>query len=298
MTSTEDTEMNTLIAAALAAAAPFAASPAAGQASPTPQVGAVPDPCAHVDPMPAPVAAYFAAVLKARTDKTAAPVPSAEQLGLYRDWQVRVRQQDFAQLCKYAAENAKLPAPSNYRVVYFGDSITELWALNDPAFFQNDVINRGISGQTTLQMLGRFRQDVIALKPKVVHIIAGANDVAGNTGPSSVDWIVGNIATMIELAKLHGIKVVLGSELPSAHFSFQPHLKPAPILADLNSRLRTLAAAEQVTLVDYFTPLVDADAAFAKRYSDDGLHPTAAGYAVMAPLAKAAVEQALRAPGG
>ena len=284
--------MKTLIAAALLAAAPFALSPVEAQA-PEPQVGAVPDPCKHVDPMPQPVADYFAAVLKARTAKAAPPTPTAEQLTLYKNWQVRVRQQDFAQLCKYAADNAALPPATAKRVIYFGDSITELWGLNDPAFFTGDVINRGISGQTTAQMLGRFRADVIALRPTVVHIIAGTNDVAGNTGPSSVDRIVDNITTMIELAKLHGIKVVLGSELPCVQFAFQPHLKPAPILAELNTRLRRLAAEQKVEFVDYFAPLADPNAAFDKRYSDDGLHPTAAGYAVMAPLAKAAVGRAL-----
>lgn len=284
--------MKTLITAALLATASSFATSATAQTLP-PQVGAVADPCAHVDPMPTAVAAYFAEVLKARTAKLAPPAPTAEQLTLYREWQVRVRQQDFAQLCKYAADNAKLAPASDHRVVYFGDSITELWGMNDPAFFANDVINRGISGQTTLQMLGRFRADVIALKPRVVHIIAGTNDVAGNTGPTSVDHIVSNIATMIELAKLHGIRVVLGSELPCARFSFQPHLRPAPILADLNRRLRQLAQDEGVVFVDYFTPLADAEAGFDTRFSDDGLHPTLAGYTVMAPLARAAVNQAL-----
>ena len=285
--------MKTLISAALLAAAPFALSPVGAQA-PEPQVGAVADPCKHVDPMPQPVADYFAAVLKARATKAAAPTPTPEQLTLYKNWQVRVRQQDFAQLCKYAADNAALPPATAHRVIYYGDSITELWGLNDPAFFTDDVINLGISGQTTAQMLLRFRADVIALKPKVIHIIAGTNDVAGNTGPSSVDRIMDNITTMVELAKLHGITVVLGSELPCVQFGFQPQLKPAPILAELNVRLRKLAADQKLTFVDYFAPLADKDGAFDKRYSDDGLHPTAAGYAVMAPLAKATVAKALK----
>ena len=284
--------MKSLILAALLAAAPFAITPADAQPL-EPQVGAVPDPCKYVDPMPQPVGDYFAAVLKARTAKATPPTPTAEQLTLYKNWQVRVRQQDFAQLCKYAGDNAALPSATARRVVYFGDSITELWGLNDPEFFKDDVVNRGISGQTTAQMLGRFRADVIALKPKVVHIIAGTNDVAGNTGPSSVDRIIDNIATMIDLAEAHGIKVVLGSELPCVRFGFQPHLKPAPILTELNVRLRKLAAEQKLEFVDYFTPLADPDASFAKKYSDDGLHPTAAGYAVMAPLARAAVGRAL-----
>lgn len=281
------------IAAGLLAVALFAAPPAHPQTI-SAQVGAVADPCRHVDPMPDTVAAYFAAVLSARTDKAAAPIPTAQQLTFYREWQARVRTQDFAQLCKYAADNARLPAATAQRVVYFGDSITELWALNDSAFFAGETINRGISGQTTLQMLGRFRADVIALKPKVVHIIAGTNDVAGNTGPTSLDRIMDNIVTMVELAKRHGIRVVLGSELPCVQFGFQPQLKPAPLLAELNSRLRRLAADERLEFVDYFAPLADANAGLSKLYSDDGLHPNAAGYVVMAPLARAAVARELR----
>jgi len=297
-TDNPEDDMKTLISAIVAAAAPFAvALPAAAQpvaaGSGAPNVGVFAEPCAHVDPMPADVAAYFAAALKARAEKVTPPAPTAEQLATYRSWQARVLQQDFAQHCKYAAANAALPAPGDHRVVYFGDSITELWGLNDPAFFGNDVINRGISGQTTAQMIGRFRADVIDLGPRVVHIIAGTNDVAGNTGPTSIDRIVGNIASMVELARAHGIAVVLGSELPCAGYVMQPAIQPAATLAEINRRLRALAEKEHLTFVDYFTPLADADAAFNPRLSDDGLHPTAAGYAVMAPLARAAVASAL-----
>lgn len=264
------------------------ASPAASQLPP-PQIGAVSDPCAQVAPMPPEVAAYFAAVSAAHVGKTTAPVPTAAQLGIYRRWQAQVKQQDFAQLCTYAAANAALPPPSPRRIVYFGDSITELWGANDPDFFRGDVLNRGISGQTTLQMLPRFRADVIDLKPAVVHIIAGTNDVAGNTGPTSLDRIVDAIATMIELAKLHGIRVVLGSELPCARYQTAPAQRPAEVLPELNSRLRKLAGDQGVAFVDYYTPLVDAQGGFDARFSNDGLHPTAAGYAVMAPLARSAI---------
>jgi lysophospholipase L1-like esterase len=259
----------------------------------TPAIGAVANPCGHVAPMPAEVSAYFEALARAEAEGTPAPTPSPEQLASYHDWQAEVRQQDFAQICKYEAANAALGPASARRVVYFGDSITELWALHDPDFFADDVINRGISGQTTLQMLGRFRADVIDLKPRVVHIIAGTNDVAGNTGPTSVDRIVANLATMIELARLHGVRVVLGSQLPCARYQFQPHLEAIAPLAELNRRLRALVADAGLEFVDYFTPLADAHAGFDPRYSDDGLHPGAAGYAVMAPLARAAVERTL-----
>ena len=257
------------------------------------EVGVFEDPCERVAAMPPEVATYFGALAKARVEKTSPPIPTAEQILSYRNWQARVLQQDFSQHCKYAAANSALTPATRDRVVYFGDSITEFWGAYDPAFFQEDIINRGISGQTTAQMIGRFRADVIELKPAVVHIVAGTNDVAGNTGPTSMNRIVGNIASMVELAKLHGIKVVLGSELPCAKYASQPAVQPVAVLAELNRRLRDLAQRENIIFIDYFTPMADAESGFDKRFSDDGLHPNAAGYAVMAPLAKAGVVEAL-----
>lgn len=158
-------------------------------------------PCATLPVAPSNVATYLAERAAAKAAGTPPAPPAAETLKLYTDWQKALRDDDFPSLCKYEAANAALPVSSDHRVVFFGDSITELWGLDVPALFANEVVNRGISGQTTEQMLGRFRADVIALHPRVVHILAGTNDIAGNTGPSNVRWIEDNIETMVELAQ-------------------------------------------------------------------------------------------------
>ncbi len=203
--------------------------------------------------------------------------------------------QDWAQLNKYKAENAKLNAPAQgeNRVVFMGNSITEGWGSHDPSFFKGKpYINRGISGQTTPQMLVRFRQDVLELQPEVVVILAGINDIAGNTGPATLEEIMGNIASMAELARANGIKVVLCSVLPALDFKWNPGQEPAPKVVALNTMIRRYAAEKKLVYLDYFSAMADAQQGLRQEYTYDGVHPNAAGYKVMAPLAEAAISRA------
>ncbi len=204
---------------------------------------------------------------------------------------------DWADLNKYKEENLKLglPAPEENRVVFMGNSITQGWLDADPDFFKGKpYINRGISGQTTPQMLVRFRPDVVNLKPKVVVILAGTNDIAGNTGPSTLEMIEDNIASMVEIAKANNIKVVLCTVLPAYNFPWKPGLKPAQKIVDLNKWIKEYADKNKIVYVDYFTPMADHRNGLKKEYSEDGVHPNLAGYKVMEPLVELAIEEALR----
>jgi lysophospholipase L1-like esterase len=213
---------------------------------------------------------------------------------------------DFGKLERFAAANAALGpvAKGERRVVFFGDSITDNWSK--PAyggFFPGKrYINRGIGGQTTGQMLLRFRADVIALAPRAIVILAGTNDLAGNSGPVSPAEIENNLASMIELARAHGINVALASLLPVCDCKKTPDGKPWKRTEDrppqaivaLNNRLAALAKKSGAAYVDYFTALVDAGGALRSELTDDGLHPNAAGYALMAPLAEKALAKLTR----
>lgn len=210
-------------------------------------------------------------------------------------WKLHMLTRDFGQICRYAAANTALAeSRTPVRVVFMGDSITDNWIHSDAALFSNGVVDRGISGQTTPQMLVRFRADVIALKPQVVHIMAGTNDVAGNTGAATIETVEGNIATMAELARAHGIKVILASVPPAAAFPWSPSKRPVPQIAALNTWLRGYAKAQGFGYVDYFAALATPDGAMKPGLASDGVHPTAQGYAVMRPLALAAIAGALR----
>jgi lysophospholipase L1-like esterase len=208
-------------------------------------------------------------------------------------------QQDWPNLAKYRDANAQLSAPANgdNRVVFYGNSITEGWAQYFPTMFPGKpYIGRGISGQTTPQMLVRFRQDVVALKPKVVVILAGTNDIAGNTGPSTLEMIEDNLASMTEIAKANGIRVVLSSVLPVYDYAWRPGLQPAPKIVALNNWIKAYAARMGETYLDYHSAMSDARQGMRADLSNDGVHPTEAGYRVMAPLAEAAIAEALRKP--
>jgi acyl-CoA thioesterase I len=203
--------------------------------------------------------------------------------------------QDLAGLARYRAANAALPAPrpGDRRVVFMGDSITDSWAKIDPQFFARaDYLDRGISGQTTMQMLLRFRQDVIALKPAVVHIMAGTNDVAGNTGPMDLPGIEANIESMVDLARANGIQVVIASVLPAADFSWRPGIEPGPKIAALNRWLKNYSKARHLIYVDYYFALTDGALGMKAEFTSDGVHPTLPGYLVMDPLAHAAIRKA------
>ncbi|WP_345788028.1 SGNH/GDSL hydrolase family protein [Gemmatimonas sp.] len=203
---------------------------------------------------------------------------------------------DFANLARYEADNARLGAPGRgeQRVVFMGNSITEGWVRYFPAQFPNKpYIGRGISGQTTPQMLLRFRQDVIALKPAVVVILAGTNDIAGNTGASTLGMIQDNIASMAELAAANNIRVVLCSVLPVFDYRWKPGLEPAPKIVALNAWIRQYAASHRHAYVDYHTPMADARQGLRAEYGADGVHPNEAGYRVMAPLVEAGIRKTL-----
>jgi lysophospholipase L1-like esterase len=203
---------------------------------------------------------------------------------------------DWANLAKYRDANASLsaPAPGERRVVFMGNSITEGWApLFAKHFPGKPYVGRGISGQTTPQMLVRFRQDVIALKPAVVVILGGTNDIAGNTGPSTLEMIEDNLASMAEVAKSNGIKVVLSSVLPVFDYPWKPGLEPAQKIVTLNAWMKRYCASQGCIYLDYHSAMSDARQGMRAELSGDGVHPNEAGYNVMAPLVEAAIAKAL-----
>lgn len=212
--------------------------------------------------------------------------------------QMQKRLLDWPQLQRYAAENAALApaAKGTQRVVFFGDSITEGWGpTGSERFFPGKpYVNRGISGQTTAQMLVRFRQDVIDLKPVVVVILAGTNDIAGNTGPATQQMIEDNLHSIAELAKAHGIRVVLASVLPVSTYPWRPGSQPAGQVRALNAALRQNAQQQGLVYLDYYAAMTNANGGLDATLAKDGVHPTAAGYAIMAPLAEQAIAKALK----
>jgi lysophospholipase L1-like esterase len=194
-------------------------------------------------------------------------------------------EQDWPGLCRYRAANEDLRAKGKpSRVVFIGDSITENWALADPQFFQSGMVNRGIGGQTTPQMLVRFRADVVALEPEVVHIMAGTNDIAGNTGPTTAWDVKNNIASMVELARANGIRVVLGSIPPAATFNWRPQVDPVPQINALNAWLRDYATRNRLEYIDYHAALVGSSGELRVELGNDGVHPNRDGYRIMRKL--------------
>lgn len=229
-----------------------------------------------------------------------ATIPSTGHPGLdqYRASRIAVYLDDFGQLARYRDANASLkpPVAGENRVVFFGDSITDMWKLED-YFPGKPYVNRGIGGQTTPQMLVRFRQDVIDLQPKAVVILAGTNDIAGNTGPMSLQDIEANYASMAELARVPNIRVIFSSILPVHNYTptsqeLFAQRSPEKIRA-LNRWLKDYCAANALTYLDYFTPMVDDKGLLKRDLAEDGLHPNPAGYKIMTPLAEAAMQKAL-----
>jgi lysophospholipase L1-like esterase len=199
---------------------------------------------------------------------------------------------DWAWLCRYQAANRAL-AGKPVDTVLIGDSITEGWANQDPGFFVGGTVGRGISGQTSPQLLVRFWQDVIALRPKVVHIMIGTNDVAGNTGPTSPEAYKNAIRAMVTLAKANHIVVILGSIPPADRFSWAPQYKPAPTIVALNAWLKDYAAAEGLIYADYHGALAGPNGEFPAELAPDGVHPNKAGYAAMHKVAEQAISEAV-----
>ncbi|MGA8488797.1 MAG: SGNH/GDSL hydrolase family protein [Terriglobales bacterium] len=236
--------------------------------------------------------------LCARAQQSAIPTTGFQGLDQYRASRIAIFTDDFGQLTRYQRANASLkpPAAGEKRVVFFGDSITDKWDLEE-YFPGKPYINRGISGQTTPQILVRFRQDVINLQPKVVVILAGTNDIAGNTGPMRLEDIEANYASMAELARIHGIPVVFSSVLPVHNYTPQSHdlfaqRSPEKIL-ELNRWLKAYCGPNGDIYLDYFSSMVDEKGLLKRDLADDGLHPNIAGYKLMAPLAQSAIEKAL-----
>lgn len=209
----------------------------------------------------------------------------------------QVNHDEFANFKRYAADNQKLgaPAPGEKRVVFMGNSITDNWSNHTrPEFFaQNNLIGRGISGQTSYQFVLRFREDVINLQPAVVVINYGTNDIAENTGPYNEDHTYGNVLTMVDMARANGAKVILTSCLPAGNIPWNKKITGSmEKVRQLNARVKAYAEAQQIPYVDYFTALLSADGSrLDERYSGDGIHPNAAGYEVMEALILPVIEK-------
>jgi len=241
---------------------------------------------------PPPAPAPFVAPPAGMSDAPC-PVPSTRAddawRAAYRAW---VAGNDWPWLCRYRAENLSLN--SRPEVVFIGDSITEFWPAAAPAFFRAGRLGRGIAGQTSPQILLRFMADVVALKPRVVHILAGTNDVAGNTGPTSAEAWRNNIRAMVDIARAEGIAVVLGAIPPAGAFNWRPGMQPAPRIVELNRWLRGFAAERRLAFADYHAALATPDGSMKPGLSSDGVHPNAAGYRAMEAVAEPALAEALK----
>jgi lysophospholipase L1-like esterase len=204
---------------------------------------------------------------------------------------------DSPNLAKYREANAKLglPVEGESRVVFLGDSITEFWNLS--IFFKGKpYVNRGISGQTNTQILLRFRQDVIALKPDIVVILAGTNDIAENTGPITLEAMEDNLKSMVDLATKNGVRPILASVLPAAAFPWRPKIRPIEKILALNQWMKKYAATEAIGYVDYYSAMVNDQQGLKTELSGDGVHPNEAGYTMMAPIVAEAIAKSKRPP--
>jgi len=289
-----------LAAASLAAAALATLAACATTAPATPPAAVLTSatatggkPC---DP-PMVVPASLVAMARAQFDPPGTPRPAVtpEDLAAYQKMQADQKANDWAALCYYRADNAALNTFGVFpkRVVFMGDSITQLWQFANPELFATDNINRGISGQTTPQMLLRFRQDVLGLRPKAVHILAGVNDIAGNTGPTTLEDIQNNIIAMVQLAKAQGVTVILATPLPADRFNWAPQLKPARDVVALAVWVKRFATENDLVLADYYSVLTTSEGGLKPELGPDGVHPNKAGYALMKPILDAAIAEAL-----
>jgi len=221
---------------------------------------------------------------------------TVEQLTKENEQLLRIKN-DWPNFLRYREANEKLRRQSarEDRIVFMGNSITDGWIRISPDFFEGKpYIDRGISGQTTSQMLVRFRADVINLKPKVVLILGGTNDIAGNNGPSTLEMIEDNIASMAELAKANGIKLILCSVLPVYDYPWKPGIEPAEKIVTLNKWIREYASLHKCYYLDYYSSVVDDRKGMKVEYSKDGVHPNKEGYKVMEVLAEKAIKRALK----
>lgn len=262
------------------------ASPAAAQEkSSTTQPHSLDDmPC---PPMPVVSPERMALIVEPKPRIAKTPPASEADRANYMRW----AKIDPSGVCRYREENRSLPVATERRVIFLGDSITESWKLAIPSLFAGDVLDRGISGQTTTQMLARFRTDVIDLRPAAVHIMGGINDIPG---PAGTALTRSNIESMVELARAHGITVILGAVTPSSFFQGSPGLVPGPHIVWLNRWLRDYAGKNGLIYVDYHSPLLDGKLGIREGLSNDGLHPNRRGFELMTPLARAVIDRALK----
>ena len=283
---------------ALTLVAPLALAQPNGAASGVkPPVGMVDQPCPAPVAMPPSVRDLLTSLFM--EPRTLGPTDIAKLTGdkAFGEYNAANRGypgQDWAGLCRFrAANDAYVASGKTPRIVFMGDSITENWLLGDPALFNDNSVNRGIGGQTAPQMLLRFRADVVRLKPRMVHLMTGTNDIAGNTGPSTVQDFKNNVMSMVELARANGIAVLLASIPPTAGFNWQPAIDPAPRIRELNAWLKEYAAGNGLGYIDYYSALAGAKGELRTELGNDGVHPNKAGYAVMRKL----LNQQLAAPG-
>ena len=258
-------------------------------------VGIVEQPCPAAVTMPESVATLQTDIFMRPHTLTADDGSKLTGSAEFRQYLGALRQmgnRDWPALCRFHADNARLIASgARPQLVFMGDSITENWLLGDAELFNDNNVNRGIGGQTTPQMLLRFRADVVALRPAAVHILAGTNDIAGNTGPSTVDDFKNNLMSMVELAQANNIKVLLGSIPPTATFSWAPAIAPAPRVSELNAWLREYAAEKNLVYIDYHTALAGAAGELRSELGNDGVHPNRDGYVIMRHLLEQALAQ-------
>lgn len=268
-------------------------------AEPVAVVGMVEKPCPDPLPMPASSVRLLADLFMKPRELGQADfgrLMADREFAAYNEELQRRAATDWAGLCRHQAANSSLRV-GTAKVVFLGDSITENWLLADPDYFTGTVVNRGIGAQTSAQMLLRFRADVVALRPAVVHLLAGTNDVAGNNGPTSPEAFRNNIQSMVEIARANGIRVILGSIPPSSAFNWRPTLSPAPRIVALNAWLREYAARNGLGYVDYHAAMKGADGELRQALGNDGVHPNQAGYAIMRRLVEPVIAETLRAAG-
>jgi lysophospholipase L1-like esterase len=219
--------------------------------------------------------------------------PCPDQTGL---WALSTynKQYDWAWMCRYREDNRQYSMSNPAKVVFLGDSITEGWEKKDPTFFKGGIVDRGLGGQTSPQLLLRFYQDVIALHPAIVHIMVGTNDIAGNTGPNNAGAYRNNIRAMVDLAKANNIKVILGSIPPANTFRWRPDLKPSPTILLLNGWLKEFAKEQDLIFADYHSAMVGSAGEMRPEFTKDGVHPEVEGYQLMRPIAERAISEAVK----
>ena len=266
---------------------------ALAQAPPAPVAQMTASPCPP--PAPAPPREMLIAMLKPGAKPPPLPAAGDEKLQAYLKKHAEDLARDYPDLCHFKSDNDALLKGAHPTVVFMGDSITAAWGVGDPSLFSGGVVDRGISGQTSPQMVVRFYQDVVALHPRAVHIMAGTNDVAGNTGPSSPEDFKNNIRAMVDLARANHIQVVLASILPAERFPWRPDIQPVEQIRQLNQWLQQFAGQHHLIYADYYSALTTPSGAFRPELSNDGVHPNSDGYAAMRPIADAALRKAVPA---